>query len=445
LLLSTPRRDERTNSNLRYHAHTTMFVTKADVPAYLHDSDLYCSLSDCDSEDAFEVSSEHLKPNDTVLNDQDLHHLLATLRFWGITSVLDTVSVYMSTVEESRSLIAEYRQTFPYLTTLFELKDVTKTEDKFVTAINLGDIAVIEYLRETETSPFCAFHELSCNATGRYIALTAEHGHMECLKYLHKHGFSWTVTATLCAAENGHIHILRYLHEAGCPWNLEVCCAAARNGHLQCLQYAHEQGCDWDKWTCYYASQNNHADCLAYAHDNGCPWTSATCVIAAKKGNFECLKYAHEHGCPWAKSVAYTCAEQGALECLKYAHEHGCPWNAGTCAFAASANQLACLQYAHEQGCPWDANTCSVAASGGFLECLKYARRHGCPWDQRTTYTAARYNRLTCLKYAVEHGCPCEEWVLREYYERCDGSSARIVAHRARDVMNSVASLFCRF
>jgi hypothetical protein len=86
-----------------------------------------------------------------------------------------------------------------------------------------------------------------------------------------------------------------------------------------------------------------------------------------------------------------------------------------------------------------------VAASGGFLECLQYARSHGCPWDERTTYTAARYNRLTCLKYAVEHGCPCEEWVLREYYERCDGSSARIVAHRARDVMNSVASLFCRF
>ncbi len=77
-----------------------------------------------------------------------------------------------------------------------------------------------------------------------------------------------------------------------------MCIIAAANGHLDCLKYAHKNGYSWNKRICEEAAYNSHLDCLKYAHENGCPWDEKTCASAVKNRELDCLKYAHENGCP---------------------------------------------------------------------------------------------------------------------------------------------------
>ena len=139
-----------------------------------------------------------------------------------------------------------------------------------------------------------------------YCKIAAFHGHLECLKYLHKNGCSWYACTCSNAAFNGHFECLKYAHENGCPWNEYTCADAARYGHIKCLKYAHENGCPWDNWVCYWAAENGHLECIKYAHKNGCHWDKQTCSNAAKNSHFDCLKYAYENGCPYPKEVFST-------------------------------------------------------------------------------------------------------------------------------------------
>ena len=96
------------------------------------------------------------------------------------------------------------------------------------------------------------------------------YGDLNCI--IHKPG----TPSCWIAAKIGHIECLTYLHEHGYQWDscgAETCSnAAAREGHLECLKYAHEHGCPWDAFTCLFAVAGGHFECLVYAHKNGAPW-----------------------------------------------------------------------------------------------------------------------------------------------------------------------------
>jgi len=93
-------------------------------------------------------------------------------------------------------------------------------------------------------------------------------------------------------------------------------------GHIECLKYAHKHWCPWNEVTYKYAAISGQMKCLKYVHKNKCPWDEKTCSYVASNGHIDCLKYVHENGCPWGEG---DCVEMGSLECLKYVHENGCP------------------------------------------------------------------------------------------------------------------------
>ena len=102
----------------------------------------------------------------------------------------------------------------------------------------------------------------------------ANNGHLECLKYAHENGSSFSINVSAVAARRGHLDCLKYLHEQKCPWGVSTTAAAASNGSLDCLKYLHEQGCPLHLPITRYAARNGHLDCLKYAHEQGCPWNS---------------------------------------------------------------------------------------------------------------------------------------------------------------------------
>jgi hypothetical protein len=64
---------------------------------------------------------------------------------------------------------------------------------------------------------------------------------------------------------------------------LFICSVAAVNGHLECLKYAHENGSSWSAETCANAAKHDHIDCLKYAYENGCPYPEELLSTIVKK------------------------------------------------------------------------------------------------------------------------------------------------------------------
>lgn len=58
--------------------------TKLQVPPYLVGSDYFLGLN-CEEE--FIIARKYLKPDPTVDSCEKLHHLLETIRFWGLHKV----------------------------------------------------------------------------------------------------------------------------------------------------------------------------------------------------------------------------------------------------------------------------------------------------------------------------------------------------------------------
>lgn len=126
------------------------------------------------------------------------------------------------------------------------------------------------------------------------------------------------------AANHGHLECLRYLHENECPWPANICNDAANSGNLDCLKYTHENGGQIGPMTMSYAIGN--IDCLRYLHGLGCPWGERSCTDAVLKSSFECLRFAHENGQPWDAITCFCAAQQNRLDFLRYLRENGCSW-----------------------------------------------------------------------------------------------------------------------
>ncbi len=121
------------------------------------------------------------------------------------------------------------------------------------------------------------------------IFVCFKYDEINCLKYLHKNGYSLRNFAVMAAVTNGHLECLIYLNENNCFTNEYVIAVAALKGNLDCLSYLHENGCPWDETTCEGASQEGHLDCLIYVCENNFPIDIKECSKIAK--NDEIKKY----------------------------------------------------------------------------------------------------------------------------------------------------------
>lgn len=126
---------------------------------------------------------------------------------------------------------------------------------------------------------------------------------------------------------------------------------AAQHGHLDCLTYLHERGVKWDATTTIVAAENGQLACLAYAHEHGCRWTKAAATVAHHEGHEDCLTYLLRHGCPldsplqhlrsWKRRTAGRTRTGTETECL------GC--RANKVASDVDAQTLPCME---GYGCP---------------------------------------------------------------------------------------------
>ncbi len=132
-------------------------------------------------------------------------------------------------------------------------------------------------------------------------------GHTKCLAFALENKCPCDYRAAEFSARNGHkntLHLLRnYVMCTSHEWNL-VMAAAAEHGHLDCLRYLLNDGCEIvNVLVPMMASKEGHLDCLQYYHEAGFSWCCAVTYMAASYGHFHCLEYAIEHGCAWDATV----------------------------------------------------------------------------------------------------------------------------------------------
>lgn len=127
-------------------------------------------------------------------------------------------------------------------------------------------------------------------------------GNLEMLKCAHESGCTWKNNIILLAVEVGNIDILRYIREEmidpDCiEWdNVWLCNKAAEHGNLECLKYLRYIGCPWYEGACSYAAIGGQLECLKYLRENGCPWSSCIAKNAHANGHMDCYEYAVD---PW--------------------------------------------------------------------------------------------------------------------------------------------------
>lgn len=294
----------------------------------------------------------------------------------------------------------------------------------------------------------------------------ARAGHLDCLAWLHTHGWAWSWRTTRAAAKGGHLDCLVYAHENGCSLLARTAWAAAKRGHLDCLVYAIESGCTPDSYTVDAAVRGGHAACVDYllgiAPNSAdaetwwlaAEWGSVACLdvlrvrtavldrielervcgaaiegghhdvllwmvanmdyhaidrehAAARLGHLECLRVVAAAGPQHDDTSVVAAARGGHIECIKYLRDKGFPVDGRACEAAAGCGRLKCLVFLREAlGCTWDERACIAAAATDRTDCLAYLHRNGCPWAHDTVSAAIKGRRAACLTYVLDNECP---------------------------------------
>lgn len=227
-------------------------------------------------------------------------------------------------------------------------------------------------------------------------------------EYIHTNNLS-TLAITI-----GDLGLLRYAYYHGFfIYDYTACEIAAEHGHIECLKFLRRVcGLSWDKFTFYAAAQHGQLECIKYLHENWCPWTSAVAVATVYGGYLNCLKYLYDNGCPVDERVMSYAAYYGHLDMLKYLHSAGCPWNENACLYAAESGHLDCLKFLHSSGCPWNYLTLKYAISERYYDCARYAFENGCPviyeerldengWRRRRSRRVRNFFRRLRIKFIL--------------------------------------------
>jgi len=367
---------------------------------YLQEGTFFKSLNEEESEEAtISVPEDALKPDVSLGSDDDLVHLLSSLRFWGVDVLpLSSIAPFMFEGEHDVSKFIPFYANFKTLEVLAAVYD-SSPERKISMAIANGATDLAIYLDEHEQSwPMDACEMAAENGSldilkyilrtkpGGLSELTAdssvEGGHAACLQFAYENDGRGPYDgdhAGQCASE-GHISCLEYLHTLDLVKDREdLCTAAAKFGQTEVIIYLRKVGCAWDEETTHEAAGGGHLDCLKYLIRNGCPWDETCWNWAIMYGELDVLKYLHSLDCAWDASSTLQAALWGQLECMRYMHEEGCPWDGRATHAAAHDGHLHILQYIYEQDGPWEADACLQAISLAHVECVRYMLEHKCP------------------------------------------------------------------
>ena len=451
-----------TSVNKKMRSDEMIPIRKADIPAYLHDSEFYLSLQDKRSEDeTILVPSDCMKKDVTVMNNDDLRSLLLTLRFWVAGCVCESIIEYAMKplVLSIEDTLAEFYPDFPALKFLKLLKT---SRTPMIESIESGDKELVKYyLKRGQEWPKnacdliaktgkvemlkCAI-EAGCKLSPRVSEIAAAEGHLNCLRFLHENGAPCTSATLTSAVRKGHLDCVIFVHQQGVVLKPTMRSSAVLSRSVECVRFLHENGCPWDSDVCKMAANNFDTNMVLYLLRNGCPpddqiwhfrdenrrenfqqvlncfrelnlpWSATPRATArvAKTGDLEGLKLLIQSGCPWHSDTMGAILNAGGenlMEVVKFARENGCPWQLETMITIVEtqrSDSLELMKYAFENGCPWHLETMNaiIAAktSGKSLEKMQFAHENGCFWHEDTCKPAARAGLLDCLQYAHTHG-----------------------------------------
>jgi len=201
-------------------------------------------------------------------------------------------------------------------------------------------------------------------------------------------------------AGTNKLELLKWAREVKkCEWDKKTIAVAAEQGNLEMVKYCVANQCPIDAFSCRNAAEKGHLDCLKYLHEDvKAPWDSRTASWAAENGHLHILEYLVEREYDeYNVNACFLAAGNGHLNCLKYLHEVAkAPWDVDTASFAAKNGHLHILEYLVERKYDqYDEYACAYAAQNGHLDCLKYLHEDvKAPWDSKTASFAARNGHL---------------------------------------------------
>eukprot|EP01032_Pedospumella_encystans_P014474 gene14474-16617_t len=167
-------------------------------------------------------------------------------------------------------------------------------------------------------------------------------GQLHCVEYALEQGLQWNMYIAEMVAESGNLDVLQFLIEHNCPVDGTALALAAEKGRVDCLKYLLDDvHLPVNFAATEVAAMNCHLDCLQLLHQRtGTTWMDAlTMAVAARNGHVHIVQYLHEIGCPWDERAADSaaCKAQSGQEVqnavwwgnhyvLQYLIDQGCPY-----------------------------------------------------------------------------------------------------------------------
>jgi hypothetical protein len=165
-------------------------------------------------------------------------------------------------------------------------------------------------------------------------------------KFIIINKYKWNKTLTELIAFDGNLEALQIYRKYGCPWLVDkICSITAENGHLNCLKYAFDNSCSINEIIFIELASKNNFEALKFFDKNypdklnisnfivvnNYKWDKSLTALIAFNGNLEALKIYRKYGCPWDKRTTFYAIKRGHYDCFKYAIENDCPIDRKKC------------------------------------------------------------------------------------------------------------------
>ncbi len=154
-------------------------------------------------------------------------------------------------------------------------------------------------------------------------------GNKKMLKWMKIHGGQCTNSLYPVATQFGHLNIIKYLHKHIGPIGgyLSICCySAAHNQNYKILEWLKIEKYQL-KFDAYLGAieGGGHLDMLEWLKNNSCEMDPYLCAFVATSGNLEILKWLRNNGCPWNSGTIKNAIRCGHTHIYNWAKENLCP------------------------------------------------------------------------------------------------------------------------
>ena len=343
-------------------------IKRSEVPEYLHQSELYLSLNKDENDDEISVPSNCMKMDVELNNVDDLEHLLLTMRFWITNTFPEKAIAFMSLGLSAGVMLRRHQQEYPELHLLVEDLCTCEPEHQCRSACKYGRLDFLDYFVRHG-------RPLSLDS----LETAANHGQLECLKYVYDklecekvERAEWKGVNVEQAARAGHLECLQYLVERGLPRSEELWTSAAEGNQVSTLKYIiapyQDYFCVMGMSLVYGpVVRCSSIDCVEYLLD-----TFPTLIgyeniarAACRAGNTDMIKYAIDHGAIPIAKVVTLAARAGSMKCLLYLQDEwqaDC-WMPSTVTAAMHSERWELLIELLQQKCP-----CAKEYVGTYLD-----------------------------------------------------------------------------